>query len=197
MGCSPWSCYNSDTAEWLHFHFLLSCIGEGNGNPLQCSCLEDPRDRGAWWAVVYGVAQSRTRLKWLSISNRHSAFSCIFFLPSIPLLLPFLFSLFHLSYFLSPPPLFPLRILLYLLSFPPKRLFMYLSVESTTFVLRTQRPTRQVLKKPTLQQYINNFKINDLALIINTIKKQMLQWKNIRGVLTCWWGGVIFVEWMT
>ena len=50
----------------LHFHFSLSCIGEGNGNPLQCSCLENPRDGGAWWAAVYGVAQSWTRLKWLS-----------------------------------------------------------------------------------------------------------------------------------
>ena len=49
--------------ERLHFHFSLSYIGEGNGNPLQCSCLENPRDRGAWWAAVYGVAQSRTRLK--------------------------------------------------------------------------------------------------------------------------------------
>ena len=55
--------------EWLHFHFSLSCIGEGNGNPLQCSCVENPRDRGAWWAAVYGVAQSRTRLKWLSSSS--------------------------------------------------------------------------------------------------------------------------------
>ena len=53
----------------LHFHFSLSCIGEGNGNPLQCSCLENPRDRGAWWTDIYGVAQSRTRLKWLS-SNK-------------------------------------------------------------------------------------------------------------------------------
>ena len=52
--------------EWLHFHFSLSCTGEGNGNPLQCSWLENPRDGGAWWAAVYGVAQSRTRLKWLS-----------------------------------------------------------------------------------------------------------------------------------
>ena len=52
--------------ERLHFHFLLSCIGEGNGNPLQCSCLENPRDGGAWWAAVYGVSQSWTRLKWLS-----------------------------------------------------------------------------------------------------------------------------------
>ena len=55
--------------EQLHFHFSLSCIGEGNGNPLQCSCLENPRDRGAWWTDIYGVAQSRTRLKWLS-SNK-------------------------------------------------------------------------------------------------------------------------------
>ena len=55
-----------DRTERLHFHFSLSCIGEGNGNPLQCSCLENPRDRGAWWAAVYGVAQSRTQLKWLS-----------------------------------------------------------------------------------------------------------------------------------
>ena len=55
--------------EQLHFHFSLSCIGEGNGNPRQCSCLENPRDGGAWWAAVYGVAQSRTRLKWLSSSS--------------------------------------------------------------------------------------------------------------------------------
>ena len=55
--------------EWLHFHFSLSCIGEGNGNPLQCSCLENPRDGGAWWAAVYGVAQGQTRLKWLSSSS--------------------------------------------------------------------------------------------------------------------------------
>ena len=55
--------------KWLHFHFSLSCIGEGNGNPLQCSCLENPRDGGAWWAAVYGVAQRRTRLKWLSSSS--------------------------------------------------------------------------------------------------------------------------------
>ena len=59
----------SDTTEWLHFHFSLSCIGEGNGNPLQCSCLENPRDGEAWWAAVYGVAQSRTRLKRLSSSS--------------------------------------------------------------------------------------------------------------------------------
>ena len=58
----------SDTTEWLHFHFSFSCIGEGNGNPLQCSCLENPRDGGAWWAAVYGVAQSQTLLKRLSFS---------------------------------------------------------------------------------------------------------------------------------
>ena len=56
----------SDTTERLHFHFSLSCIGEGNGNPLQCSCLENPRDGEAWWAAIYGVAQSRTQLKRLS-----------------------------------------------------------------------------------------------------------------------------------
>ena len=68
-GCSPWGPWGSDMTERLHFHFSLSCIGEGNGNPLQCSCLENPRDGGAWWAAVYGVAQSRTRLKWLSSSS--------------------------------------------------------------------------------------------------------------------------------
>ena len=69
VGCSPWGCEELDTAERLHFDFSLSCIGEGNGNPLQCSCLENPRDRGAWWAAVYGVAQSRTRLKRRSSSS--------------------------------------------------------------------------------------------------------------------------------
>ena len=59
VGCSPWGCEESDMTERLHFHFSLSCIGEGNGNPLQCSCLENPRDGGAWWAAVYWVAQSR------------------------------------------------------------------------------------------------------------------------------------------
>ena len=59
----------SDTTEQLYFHFSLACIGEGNGNPLQCSCLENPRDGGAWWAAVYGVTQSQTRLKRLSSSS--------------------------------------------------------------------------------------------------------------------------------
>ena len=68
VGCSPWGHEESDTTEWLPFHFSLSCIGEGNGNPLQCSCLENPRDGGACWAAFYGVAQSRTWLKRLSSS---------------------------------------------------------------------------------------------------------------------------------
>ena len=68
VGCSPWGRYESDVTKRLHFHLSLSCIGDGNGNPLQCSCLENPRDGGAWWAAVYGVAQSRTRLKQLSSS---------------------------------------------------------------------------------------------------------------------------------
>ena len=69
VGCNPWGPWELDTSQWLHFQFSLSCIGEGNGNPLQCSCLEIPRDGGAWWAAVYGVAQSRTRLKRLSSSS--------------------------------------------------------------------------------------------------------------------------------
>ena len=60
--------------EQLHFHISLSCVREGNGNPLQCSCLENPRYRGAWWAAVYGVTQSRTRLKWLSSSSSSSTY---------------------------------------------------------------------------------------------------------------------------
>ena len=69
VSCSPWGHEESDMTEQLHFHFSLSCIGEENGNPLQCSCLENPRDGGAWWAAVYGVAQSQTRLKRLSSSS--------------------------------------------------------------------------------------------------------------------------------
>ena len=69
IGCSPWGREESDMTERLHVHFSLSCIGEGNGNPLQYSCLENPREGGAWWAAVYGVAQSRTRLNWLSSSS--------------------------------------------------------------------------------------------------------------------------------
>ena len=69
VACRPWGRKESDTTERLHFHFSLSCIGEGNGNPLQCSCLENPRDGGACWAAVYGVTQGQTRLKRLSSSS--------------------------------------------------------------------------------------------------------------------------------
>ena len=69
MGCSPSGHEKSDTTERFPFHFSLSCIGEGNGNPLQFSCLENPRDGGAWWAAVYGVTQCWTRLKRLSSSS--------------------------------------------------------------------------------------------------------------------------------
>ena len=72
VGCSPWGREESYTTEPLHFHFSLLCIGEGNGNPLQCSCLENPRDGGGGWAAVYGVVQSRTRLKRLSSSSSKS-----------------------------------------------------------------------------------------------------------------------------
>ena len=64
--------WESDMTEWLHFYFSLSCTGEGNGNPLQYSCLENPREGEAWWAAVYGVAQSWTRLKRLSSSSSSS-----------------------------------------------------------------------------------------------------------------------------
>ena len=72
MGCSPWGREESDTTERLHVHFSLSCIAEGNGNPLQSSCLENLRDEGAWWAAVYGVIQSQTLLKPLSSSSSSS-----------------------------------------------------------------------------------------------------------------------------
>ena len=80
--CSPWSHWGLDTTERLHFHFSLSSIGEGNGNPLQCSCWENPRDGGAWWAAVYGVAQSRT---WLSSSRLpKGTFSLVLLLEELP-----------------------------------------------------------------------------------------------------------------
>ena len=69
VGCSSWGREESDTTKRLNFHFSLSCIGEGNGNPLHCSCLENPRDGGAWWAAVYGVTQNQTWLKRLSSSS--------------------------------------------------------------------------------------------------------------------------------
>ena len=83
VGCSPWGREESDPTERL-FYFPLSCIGEGNGNPLQCSCLENPVDGGAWWAAVYGPAQSRTRLKRLSrSSSRRTSFSVLSFQPPL------------------------------------------------------------------------------------------------------------------
>ena len=69
VGCCRWGRTESDTTERLHFHFSLACIGKGNGNPLKCCCLENPRDGGAWWAALYGVAQSWTQLKRLSSSS--------------------------------------------------------------------------------------------------------------------------------
>ena len=80
VGCRLWGRTESDTTEWLHFHF--SRTGEGNGNPLQCSCLENPGDGGAWWAAVYGVAQGRTRLKRLSSSSSSSVL-CV--TPNLPI----------------------------------------------------------------------------------------------------------------
>ena len=77
VGYSSWGRRESDMTERLHFHFSLSCIGEGHGNTLQCSCLENPRDGGAWWAAVYGVTQSRTRLKQLSSSSSSSNYTSI------------------------------------------------------------------------------------------------------------------------
>ena len=85
VGYSPFGRYESDATERLHFHFSLSHNGEGNGNPLQRSCLENPRDRGAWWAAVYGVAQSGTRLKRLSSSSRYVIISNLIYLMSFTL----------------------------------------------------------------------------------------------------------------
>ena len=73
--CDSWGGKELDTTERLHFHISLSCIGGGNGNPLQCSCLENPRDSRAWWAAINGVPQSQTRLKQLSSSSSKAAYS--------------------------------------------------------------------------------------------------------------------------
>ena len=86
VGCSPWGHTESDMTERLPFPFSLSCIGEGNGNPLQCSCLENPRDGGAWWAAVYGVAQSQTWLKGLSSSNSTTSWVIIYISQHLSLL---------------------------------------------------------------------------------------------------------------
>ena len=79
VGCSPWGHWESDRTERLHFHFPLSCIEEGNGNPLQCSCLENPRDRRAWWAAIYGVTEGWTWLKRLSSSSSSSILTIMIF----------------------------------------------------------------------------------------------------------------------
>ena len=84
VGCSPWGHEELDTTKQLPFHFSLPCIGEGNGNPLQCSCLENPRDVGAWWAAVYGVTQSPTRLKRFGGSSSSTLFSIVAVLVCIP-----------------------------------------------------------------------------------------------------------------
>ena len=96
VGYSPWGREESDTTERLHFPFSLSCIGEGNGNPLHCSCLENPRDGGVWWVAVYGVAQSRTRLTRLSSSSssKHIYISRVLCLKIVFLKTHFLFQLF-------------------------------------------------------------------------------------------------------
>ena len=96
----------SDMTERLHFHFSLSCIGEGNGNPLQCSCLENPRDGKAWWAAVYGVAQSRTRLKRLSSSSSSEELSWAVFhgvicFPSLSSLVDYYLTLLSLFNWIS------------------------------------------------------------------------------------------------
>ena len=82
VGCSPWGPEESDMTEQLHFNFSLSCTGEGNGNPLQCSCLENPRDRGAWWAAINGVAQSRTRVRSAAAAVCFKVPLCLFLCPT-------------------------------------------------------------------------------------------------------------------
>ena len=87
VGCCLWGCEELDMTERLHFHFSLSCTGGGNGNPLQYSCLENPRDGGAWWAAVYGVAQSWTQLKRL---NSRSSSSKVVTVGTLSLFLTFI-----------------------------------------------------------------------------------------------------------
>ena len=106
VGCSPWGCEELDMTERFHFHFSLSCFGEGNGNPLQHSCLENPRDGGAQWAAIYGVDQSWTQLKQLSssssgrvtfIANKFSGkrSAKIFIFRNMPLFIEFILSSQH------------------------------------------------------------------------------------------------------
>ena len=83
VGCSPWGREESDTTERLHFHFSLSCIGEGNGNPLWCSCLESPRDGGAWWLPSTG--SHRVRHDWSDLAAATAAVHVrdVYYLPDI------------------------------------------------------------------------------------------------------------------
>ena len=97
VDCSPWGGRQSDTTERLHFHLSFSCIGEGNGNPLQCSCLENSRDGGAWWAAISGVTQSRTRLKRLSSSSNVSFHITLSIDLTLTSPLPMSISLFSMS----------------------------------------------------------------------------------------------------
>ena len=99
VDCSPWGRKESDTTEQLHLHFSLSCIGEGNGNPLQRSCLENPRDGGAWWAAVYGVAQSDTTKVTASSSvqsKQSNKFILLWFIPEYKILRPISFEFYYL-----------------------------------------------------------------------------------------------------
>ena len=93
VGCSPWGREESDITFTFHFHFhfSLSYIGDGNGNPLQCSCLENPRGGGAWWAAVYGVAQSRTRLSDFHYTTLHYTTRCFLQDPHILISLDVMF----------------------------------------------------------------------------------------------------------
>ena len=97
-----------DTTERLSFHFSLSCIGEGNGNPLQCSCLENPRDGGAWWAAVHGVAQCRTLLKQLSSSSSSSIILCILYYKALSFIYIVKTKVHIYNSILNPANLFPL-----------------------------------------------------------------------------------------
>ena len=101
VGCSPWGHKESDTTERLHFHMSLSCTGEGNGNPLQCSCLENPRDGGAWWASIYGVAWSWTRLKQLSSSSSSCSIMKHFLKPKYLTIFLTIYLIIYLSHYRS------------------------------------------------------------------------------------------------
>ena len=121
VGCSPWGCSEADTTGWLHFHFPLSCPVEGNGNPLQCPCLDIPRDGGARWAAVYGVAQSWTRLKRLSSS---STSVCSLVLLGLLVNISYIFSIFASVLFLRSCIIFTIIILNFFLEGCPSPLYL-------------------------------------------------------------------------